>query len=79
MAESSGDSSPGGIAFLLLGQMGQGAYLFAPSPDSRAYTSAFLFMLLGGCLLVRAALAGALPASVCRAGIFPFVFSALCC
>ena len=58
---------PVGIAFLLLGQMGQGAYLFAPSPDSRAYTSVFLFMLLGGCLLVRAALAGALPASVCRA------------
>lgn len=58
---------PVGIAFLLLGQMGQGAYLFAPNPDSRAYTSVFLFMLLGGCLLVRAALAGALPASVCRA------------
>lgn len=58
---------PLGVAFLLLGQMGQGAYLFAPRPDSRAYTSAFLFMLLGGCLLARAALTQASPAGVCRA------------
>ena len=58
---------PLGIAFSLLGQMGQGAYLFAPSPDSRAYTSAFLFMLLGGGVLARAALDLAGPASARRA------------
>ena len=60
-------SPPLGVAFLLLGQMGQGAYLFAPSPDSRAYTSAFLFMLLGGVVFARAALDLAGSASARRA------------
>ncbi len=58
---------PTGLVFLLLGQMGQGAYLFAPRPDSRAYTSVFLFMLLGACILARAALTQAEPASARRA------------
>lgn len=66
-----------GIAFLLLGQMGQGAYLFAPRPDSRAYTSVFLFMLLGSCLLARAALEQASPASVSRARRISFCFLCL--
>ena len=56
-----------GVAFLLLGQMGQGAYLFAPLPDSRAYSSVFLLMLLGGCIFARAAMMQAPPASVRRA------------
>lgn len=45
-----------GAAFLLLGQMGQGAFLFSPAPAPRAYTSAVVFMLLGACILARAAL-----------------------
>lgn len=65
---------PLGVAFLLLGQMGQGAYLFAPHPDSRAYSSVFLFMLLGGCLLARAALAQVPPADFVRARRLSFCF-----
>lgn len=48
-----------GAAFLLLGQMGQGAFLFSPAPAPRAFTSAVVFMLLGACIVLRAALATA--------------------
>lgn len=66
-----------GLVALLLGQMGQGAYLFAPAPDSRAYTSSFLFMLLGGCILARAALEQAAPETGRRARRVAGVFLAL--
>lgn len=68
---------PQGAALLVLGQMGQGAYLFAPLPDSRAYTSVFLFMLLGAGILARAALASAAPQHARRARCLAYAFLAL--
>ena len=50
---------PAGAAFLVLGQLGQGAFLFSPAPAPRAYTSAVVFMLLGACIVLRAARATA--------------------
>ena len=46
---------PVGAVFLLLGQMGQAAFIFSPAPAPRAYTSSVVFMLLGACILLRAA------------------------
>lgn len=50
---------PTAWAGILAGQLGQAAYAFAPGPDGRAYSSAFVLMFLGSASLARAAWAHA--------------------